>query len=339
MRRSTLLVFGAFAAAFALPLALAWHFLVWTAWNAPLSAPAVAGPLLVDGHVLVASSDGALLAFGADDGALRWRAGCGAAPPAEALAAGDGLVACAGGAQLKLFELATGAPRFSQDAGAAVFALALAGDQLIAAQGDALRSFSARDGAPGWSATPWPGRPIAALRVVDGAVLVVGAGGATALDVGSGAPRWQIDLGAPIAAAPEPAGDLIFLLDAGAPPRVHALDRGGALVWSGEGETAPVRLGEQAVDAAGATLRARDARTGQPHWEKLGFEDDWSAAPVRAGERVVVGFGHTLFGFSLGGRQSFATIRHGSVGPRLAADARRVYYVEGGNALVALDID
>lgn len=341
MRRSTLLVFGAFAAAFVLPLALVWHFLVWTAWSVSLPGPVASGPLLVAGHVLISTRDGALLAYGAEDGDERWRAACGAAPQLEGVAAGEGLVACAGGARLSLFELGSGAQRFAQDAGTPIVALAVAADQVIAAQGDTLHARSAHDGATRWSTTPWPGRAVAALRVLEGALVVVGEGGVAALDVTGGAPRWHLDLGAPIAVAPELGDDLIFVLDAGTPPRVHALDLDGTLLWSGEGETPPVRLGDQAVDASGATLRARDARSGVPHWEKFGFETDWSAAPVMAGERVVVGFGNTLFGFALGGSQSFATIRHGTLGPRLAADARRVYYVEAVDTdqLVALDID
>jgi outer membrane protein assembly factor BamB len=340
MRRSTLLVSGAFVAAFAVPLALSWHFLVWTAWSVPLAAPVAAGPLLAGDLLLVALADGTLLALGAEDGSLRWRGECGAPPAREALAASASDVACAGGGQFALFDAASGEARFRQDARMPVAAVAVADALLIATQGDRVEAFAAQDGAPRWSATPWPGREIAALRAVNGSLLAVGTGGAAALDLASGALRWQLDLGAPVASAPEPGDEEIFLLDAGTPPRVHAVARGsGLLLWSGEGETVPVRLGDVAVDASGETLRARDARSGAPIWEKMGFQSAWSAAPVRAGERVVAGFGNALFGFRLGGRAAFTTIRPGALGARLAGDAQRVYYVEGETSLVALDVD
>jgi outer membrane protein assembly factor BamB len=338
MRRSTLLVFGAFAAAFALPLALAWHFLVWTAWSAPLPAPAVAGPLLAADVVLIALEDGTLAALDAEDGRERWLARCGAPPAREGLSANGDAVACAGGGHVALFELDSGAQRFRKHAPAS--SLALAGALLVVAAGDALHAFAAQDGAPRWSAVPWPGRELAALRASEGSLLAVGAGGVAALDLANGALRWQLDLGAPIASAPEPSGDEVFLLDAGTPPRVHAVAAGsGLLLWSGEGETPPVRLGDSAVDAAAETLRARDARSGTPYWEKVGFGERWSAGPARAGERVVVGFGDTLYGFRRGGSQSFTTIRRGAIGARLTGDERRVYYVENGATLVALDVD
>ena len=338
MRRSTLLVFGAFAAAFALPLALAWHFLVWTAWSTPLPAPPAAGPLRAVDLVLFALPDGTLSALGAEDGRERWLARCGEPPAREGLSANGDAVACAGGAQVALFELDTGAQRFRRDATAS--ALALTDALLVVAQGDALHAFAAQDGAPRWSAVPWPGRALAALRASEGSLLAVGEGGVAALDLENGALRWQLDLGAPIASAPEPSGDEVFLLDAGTPPRVHAVAAGsGLLLWSGEGETLPVRLGDAAVDAAGETLRARDAQSGVPYWEKMGFEEKWSAGPARAGERVVVGFGATLYGFGPGGSQAFTTMRRGALGARIAGDAQRVYYVEDGKALVALDVD
>jgi outer membrane protein assembly factor BamB len=332
-------VFGAFAAAFALPLALALHFLVWTAWRAPQTAPVTAGPLLAAGRVLVALADGALVSFAAEDGAERWRAACGAKVPAEGLAAGAGVVACVAGARASLFDADSGAPRFSRELGAALAAVSLAGESVAVAAGDAVHALSP-DGATRWSATPWSGREIAALRSEGGSLIAVGAGGVAALDLANGLLRWQIDLGAPVVAAPRFGDDAVFVLDAGTPPRVHALALGdGALRWSGEGETVPVQLGGEALDASAATLRARDARSGRPHWEKMGFEGAWSAAPVRAGGRVVVGFAHTLHGYTLAGESAFSTIRRGGVGPRLAGDDARVYYVEDGSTLVALDAE
>jgi hypothetical protein len=115
--------------------------------------------------------------------------------------------------------------------------------------------------------------------------------------------------------------------------------RAGAVRWSGPGETTPIALGDAALDALGATLRARDLPSGAPRWEKLGFEAPWSVPPTRAGELALAAFGESLFAFHAGGVKRFVYPLRGRIGGRLAGDSTRVYFVENGTALVALDVD
>ena len=353
MRRSTLWLLGGLALAFGLPIAFALRSLVWMEWRVALEQPAVAGPLLAAGQVLVASREGTLRAFSSEDGSERWRARCAAPLGAESLAAREPLAVCAGAGRLAVLHLATGGLHFEQELPAAPdeAVVALSEALVLVAQGDTLRGVDAEDGALRFRATPWPGRRLTSLRVEDGLLLATGAlraggegasagaGGVAALDATTGSVRWLRELSAPVEIATERGGDLIFALGAANPPQVFALEReSGALRWSGPGETAPIALGEVAIDAQGATLRARDLASGAPRWEKVGFEAPWSAPPTRAGELALAAFGPSLFAFRTGGVKVFVYPLRGSIS-RPTGDAARVYYVEGGTSLVALDVD
>lgn len=353
MRRRALLLLCALTLAFALPLAWALRSLVWMEWRVALEQPVVAGPLLGADRVLLASGEGTLHAFAAEDGALRWRARCGAPLGAESVAARDPLAICAGGGRLAALDLATGGLLFEQDLPRSSQAVvALAEDLLVVAQGDTLHGVAPQGGATRFRATPWPGRALSSLRVEGGVVLAtsalraggeggsVGAGGVAALDAATGALLWRRELDAPVEVAPERGEDLLFVLAASNPPQVFALERAsGATRWSGPGETAPIAQGDAALDALGATLRARDLASGAPRWEKVGFEAPWSVPPTRLGDLVLVAFGHSLFAFRSGGLEVFVYPLRGRIGARLAGDAARVYYVEDAATLVALDID
>jgi outer membrane protein assembly factor BamB len=353
MRRSTLLLLCGLALAFGLPIAFALRSLVWMEWRVALEQPAVAGPLLAADRVLIGTRQGTLHAFATEDGSERWRARCGAPLGAEGIAARDPLVVCAGGGHLAVLDLATGGVRFEQDhPGASEALVALGEDLAVVAEGDTLRGVAPQDGAPRFHATPWPGRALTSLRVEGGVLLATsagraggeggsaGAGGVAALDATTGAVLWRKELSAPVEVAPERGEDLLFVLAASHPPQVFALDRtSGALRWSGPGETTPIALGDAALDALGATLRARDLSSGAPRWEKLGFEAPWSAPPTRSGDLALAAFGQSLFAFRTGGVKLFAYPLRGRIGPRLAGDSTRVYYVEDGTALVALDVD
>jgi outer membrane protein assembly factor BamB len=175
-------------------------------WRHRFDAPVAGAPTLAAGLVLVQCRDGTASALDMGDGRLRWTA--------------QGLPETAG-------VVAPGAPAVSGDV--AVFGLS--GAELLALRLD--------DGTQIWRrsvAGLRAGRPVARLRDVTGAPVIIGgtviagasSGHSVALDLQSGAERWNAPEGAlgPVLSA---GGSVYLVSDAGALVRLEAAT--GRTVW------------------------------------------------------------------------------------------------------------
>lgn len=176
--------------------------------------------------------------------------------------------------------------------GRAVGAVTL-GDRVVVALPDGLEALDAASGSLLWR-LPLEGRPTA--PVAHGGLVVVGtsAGRLVAVDPATGAPRWNVDAGGPVAAPPTPARDLIVV---GTKQRevlgVTVAD--GLVRWSvilGGRVTAPTAVlpGVVYVAAWDGRLTALDPETGAVRWSaRLGGPVEVALAATRgAGGRDAV---------------------------------------------------
>lgn len=172
--------------------------------------------------------------------------------------------------------------------------LAASGTMLLAQSDTLLIAFDAHTGARHWSFDD--GAQFGSLLPVafgNGVVYVGAAGGLAALDLATGAPRWQ---NAAVPSADEPpavSNGMVYVADNG----LTALDAAtGALRWSvaPAGDTNldrfPLVAGNGLVVAAGAnTLYALDAATGALRWSHPVAANELFSQLALAGGLVIVG--------------------------------------------------
>lgn len=166
--------------------------------------------------------------------------------------------------------------------------VAQADDWVVVALPDGLAALDAASGLLLWR-LPLEGRPTAPVAHAGLVVVGTSAGRLVGVDPATGAPRWQVEAGGPVAAPPAPAGELLVV---GTKQRevlaVTAAD--GLLRWRaalGGRVTAPTAAlpGVVYVAAWDGRLTALDPETGAARWSaRLGGPVETALAAARGAD-------------------------------------------------------
>lgn len=217
-----------------------------TVWKIRTEPRLSGGVATDDSRVVVASSDGNLMAFGTADGKPLWKIALGGEVLAAPLLHGDVVVVRIGDNQLAAYSLADGSRKWVYLRAQAPLALrshaglAAAGDMLFAGfPGGKLVALSISAGVQRWEATIAPPKgsneierltDIVGVPVIVSNMVCVAAfqGRVGCVDGNSGNLRWGRDIPSSVGIAAE--GGFVYVTDSG--DAIHALDAStGASAW------------------------------------------------------------------------------------------------------------
>lgn len=277
-------------------------------WQGSVGGPITANmPAVVADVVYVADGGGAVSAFGAATGDLRWKVSLGS-PVNTSPAVGGGLVVVGDAAgEIVALDIRDGGPRwtFHTDGEVRSSAAIVDGAVYVGSADGNLYALDLATGARRWAFDA--GGAVTRSPAIDGGVVYVGAAGGTfsAVDAASGTLRWQKALGPGQVASPAVAGGLVVaasgLDETTAPHILFALDATtGDERWRYSAPTGQLlviaALGDGSVFAAGGDghVYALDAGTAALRWSfdghgTLGSDDALTGGVlfVSGGDRAV----------------------------------------------------
>ena len=145
-----------------------------------------------DAQVYVVSANGALTAYAGSTGHTRWQFMPPAPQRVNVAAAGTGVVYAGTDGIVYALDESSGHQLWSASAGASVQVLVVASDTVYVASAGVIYALAAPDGAARWTSTIGPiGAPFLTLDTSDGVLYAPASNQLTALDLATGASRWQ----------------------------------------------------------------------------------------------------------------------------------------------------
>ena len=198
-------------------------------WRTPISAPAVAAPIISGDLVLVPLESGDVVAAKQGDGSLAWKLAVGGRPTGAVLSLGDTFVAALENGVIVGLTRATGAKKWEQTLGGHVSGLSGQGNAIYAGSHD--NFFYGLDASNGRIKWRWrTGADVIGNATIDEerVYFVSMDNMIRALDRDTGVQRWKKPLAARPVVGPMAVGDLVLLSSLSPELRAVASDTGEA---------------------------------------------------------------------------------------------------------------